>query len=43
MILIDSKQGFQEALVRQVNDLSELFGSGWAWVRASAPSILGIY
>ncbi|KAF8720416.1 hypothetical protein AX14_010993 [Amanita brunnescens Koide BX004] len=23
---------FQEALVRQVNDLSELFGSGWAWV-----------
>ena len=25
-------QGFQEALVRQVNDLSELFGSGWAWV-----------
>ncbi|KAF8698917.1 hypothetical protein AX14_001053 [Amanita brunnescens Koide BX004] len=23
---------FQEALVRQVNDLSELFGSDWAWV-----------
>ncbi|KAK2465083.1 hypothetical protein APHAL10511_002891 [Amanita phalloides] len=23
---------FQEALVRQVNDLSELFGDGWGWV-----------
>ncbi|KAK7059981.1 Endo/exonuclease/phosphatase domain-containing protein, partial [Favolaschia claudopus] len=24
--------GFQEALVRQVRDLAELFGDGWAWV-----------
>jgi hypothetical protein len=24
--------GFQEALVRQVNDLAELLGSEWAWV-----------
>ncbi|KAJ6527859.1 Endonuclease/exonuclease/phosphatase [Mycena vulgaris] len=24
--------GFQEALVRQVNDLAELLGSGWGWV-----------
>jgi endonuclease/exonuclease/phosphatase family metal-dependent hydrolase len=24
--------GVQEALVRQVNDLAELFGSGWGWV-----------
>ncbi|KAL0562353.1 hypothetical protein V5O48_019734, partial [Marasmius crinis-equi] len=23
--------GFQEALVRQVNDLAELFGSEWSW------------
>ena len=29
-------QGFQEALVRQVNDISELFGSGWEWVRSSS-------
>ena len=25
--------GFQEALVRQVNDLAELFGPEWGWVR----------
>ncbi len=25
--------GFQEALVRQVKDLAELFGDDWAWVR----------
>ncbi|KAF4603101.1 hypothetical protein EYR38_003506 [Pleurotus pulmonarius] len=24
--------GFQEALVRQVNDLAELFGSEWSWI-----------
>ncbi|KAI0708506.1 Endonuclease/exonuclease/phosphatase [Earliella scabrosa] len=24
--------GFQEALIRQVNDLAELFGDDWAWV-----------
>ncbi|KAF8193333.1 Endonuclease/exonuclease/phosphatase [Pholiota molesta] len=24
--------GFQEALIRQVNDLKELFGDDWAWV-----------
>ncbi|KDR68690.1 hypothetical protein GALMADRAFT_231017 [Galerina marginata CBS 339.88] len=24
--------GFQEALIRQVNDLAELFGSDWSWV-----------
>lgn len=24
--------GVQEALVRQVNDLSELFGKDWGWV-----------
>jgi hypothetical protein len=24
--------GFQEALVRQVHDLAELFGKGWDWV-----------
>ena len=26
-------QGFQEALVRQVKDLAELFGPEWSWVR----------
>lgn len=25
--------GFQEALVRQVNDLAQLLGDDWAWVR----------
>lgn len=25
--------GFQEALVRQVHDLAELFGEDWDWVR----------
>ena len=28
-------QGFQEALIRQVNDLQELFGDGWDWVNSS--------
>ena len=28
--------GFQEALVRQVNDLAELLGNDWAWVRRFA-------
>jgi hypothetical protein len=29
----DKHLGFQEALVRQVNDLEELLGSDFAWVR----------
>jgi hypothetical protein len=40
--LIGFYQGFQEALVRQVNDLSELFGSGWEWVR-SRPAFSEVY
>lgn len=31
--------GFQEALVRQVNDLAELFGSEWSWVGVYEPCI----
>ena len=27
--------GFQEALIRQANDLAELFGPEWGWVRSS--------
>ena len=26
--------GFQEALLRQVQDLAELLGDDWAWVRS---------
>lgn len=29
---LNNMSGFQEALVRQVTDLAELFGDDWAWV-----------
>lgn len=30
--------GFQEALIRQVTDLDELFGDNWSWVRLTSGS-----
>lgn len=34
-----SRTGFQEALIRQVNDLQELLGDEWDWVSLASLSL----